>query len=89
VLALFQGQMLATTLMVTAAGEVAMRAQVGDELTVRGTHQGDAERHGQITRVEGADGAPPCVVRWSDGRETVFFPASGTEVTHHPAAQTG
>ena len=78
--------MLDTTLMVTEAGEVAMRAEVGDELTVRGTHQGDVERHGEITRVEGADGAPPYLVRWSDGRETVFFPASGTEVTHRPAS---
>jgi hypothetical protein len=35
---------------------------------------------------DGADGAPPYVVRWRDGHETAFFPASGTEVTHHPAA---
>ena len=61
-----------------------MHAEVGDELTVRGTHQGDAERHGKIIKVDGPDGAPPYLVRWSDGRETVFFPASGTEVSHHP-----
>ena len=61
-----------------------MHAEVGDELTVRGTHQGDAERHGKIIKVDGPDGASPYLVRWSDGRETVFFPASGTEVSHHP-----
>ena len=66
-----------------------MRAEVGDELTVKGRHQGDEERHGEIIKVDGADGAPPYVVRWRNGRETVFFPASGTEVTHHPASRAG
>jgi hypothetical protein len=66
-----------------------MRAEVGDELTVKGRHQGDEERHGEIIKIDGADGAPPYVVRWRDGRETVFFPASGTEVTHHPADRAG
>ena len=46
-----------------------MRAEVGDELTVKGRHQGDEERHGEIIRVDGADGTPPYVVRWRDGRE--------------------
>ena len=66
-----------------------MRAQVGDELTVRGVHQGDEDRHGEITRVDGADGAPPYVVRWRDGHESIFFPTSGTELTHHPAERAG
>jgi hypothetical protein len=69
--------------------EVIMRAQVGDELTVRGTHQGDEDRHGEIIRIDGTDGAPPYLVRWRDGRESVFFPASGTEVTHHAAGRAG
>ena len=30
-----------------------MRAEVGDELTVRGVHQGDEDRHGEIIRVDG------------------------------------
>ena len=65
-----------------------MRAQVGDELTVRGVHQGEGDRHGEIIRVDGADGAPPYLVRWHDGHESVFFPTSGTEVTH-PAERAG
>ena len=43
--------------------EVTMRAEVGDELTVRGVHQGDEDRHGEIIRVDGSDGAPPYLVR--------------------------
>ena len=62
-----------------------MRAQVGDELTVKGRHQGDGDRHGEIIKVDGADGAPPYVVRWQDGHESVFFPSSDTEIEHHAA----
>ena len=60
-----------------------MQAQVGDELTVRGRHQGDEDRHGTIIRVDGENGAPPYLVRWRDGHESVFFPAYGTEAEHH------
>lgn len=62
-----------------------MQAQVGDELTVRSRHQGDEDRHGTITQVDGENGAPPYVVRWSDGHESVFFPESDTEVNHRAA----
>ena len=62
-----------------------MRAQVGDELTVKGRHQGDGDRHGEIIKVDGADGAPPYVIRWQDGHESVFFPSSDTEIQHHVA----
>ena len=62
-----------------------MRAGVGDELTVKGRRQGDEERHGEIIKVDGADGAPPYVVRWRDGHESVFFPSSDVEIQHHAA----
>jgi Domain of unknown function (DUF1918) len=65
-----------------------MQAKVGDQLTVKGRHQGDEDRHGEIIRVDGANGAPPYLVRWRDGHESLFFPSSGTEVEHHPAPST-
>jgi hypothetical protein len=64
-----------------------MQAQVGDELTVKGRHLGDEVRHGTIIRVDGQSGAPPYVVRWGDGHESVFFPESGTEVRHRAAQE--
>ena len=60
-----------------------MQAHIGDQLTVRGRHQGDGERHGEIIQVDGPDGAPPYLVRWQDGHDSLFFPASDAEVTHH------
>ena len=65
-----------------------MRAQAGDELMVHGRHQGDEDRRGTIVGVKGENGEPPYVVRWRDGHESVFFPSSGTEVTHHAAEGT-
>jgi Domain of unknown function (DUF1918) len=62
--------------------EPVMKAQVGDELIVKGQHVGDPDRRGVITEVHGEDGGPPYQVRWSDGHESSFFPSSGTVVEH-------
>jgi hypothetical protein len=59
-----------------------MKARVGDELIVKGKHVGDADRRGVITEVHGEDGAPPYVVRWSDGHESSFLPSSDAVVEH-------
>ena len=55
-----------------------MKAQVGDELVVKGRHVGDPDRMGVIIEVIGEAGGPPYLVRWSDGHESSFYPASGT-----------
>jgi Domain of unknown function (DUF1918) len=62
-----------------------MRADVGDRLIVRGHHVGDANREGVVLEVHGRDGAPPYLVRWTDGHESVFVPSSDTTV-EHPAS---
>jgi hypothetical protein len=59
-----------------------MKTEAGDELTVRGIHEGDGDRHGVILEVHGPDGAPPYLVRWRDGHESTFLPSSGTKVEH-------
>ncbi len=59
-----------------------MKAQVGDELVVKGRHVGDHDRMGVILEVRGEAGGPPYLVRWSDGHESSFFPASGTVAEH-------
>jgi hypothetical protein len=60
-----------------------MKAVVGDELTVKGRHQGDIERHGEIIEVHGQEGSPPYLVQWQDGHESVFFPSADTVVAGH------
>lgn len=66
-----------------------MHAEVGDELVVRGHHVGEEDRQGVITEVHGRDGAPPYVVRWKDGHESVFIPSSDTFVEHRPMRPVG
>ena len=51
-----------------------MKAQVGDELVVKGRHVGDHDREGVIIEVRGEAGGPPYLVRWSDGHESSFYP---------------
>ena len=59
-----------------------MRAQVGDELVVKGRHVGDPDRTGVIIEVRGEAGGPPYLVRWSDGHESSFFPTAGIVAEH-------
>jgi len=66
-----------------------MKAQVGDELLVRGLHVGDPDRRGVITEVRGKDGGPPYLVRWGDGHESSFFPSSDTVAGHGPPPSRG
>lgn len=64
-----------------------MHAEVGDELVVGGRHVGDEDREGVIIEIHGEDGAPPYLVRWEDGHQSVFAPSSDTFVEHRPARQ--
>ncbi len=59
-----------------------MHAQAGDRITVKGRHQGDGERHGEVIQVDGPDGAPPYLIRWEDGHDSLFFPSSDAEIAH-------
>jgi hypothetical protein len=59
-----------------------MQATVGDQLVIRSNRTGEVDRHGEITEVHGENGAPPYLVHWSDGHETVLFPSSDAVVEH-------
>lgn len=63
-----------------------MKAAAGDTLAIKATHQGEADRHGLIIEVHGKDGEPPYLVRWEDDHDSIFFPAAGAVVEHHPAS---
>ena len=59
-----------------------LRAKPGDRLVVRGHHQGEPERDGEILKVLGDNGAPPYFVRWEDGHESEVFLGSDMFVQH-------
>ena len=57
-----------------------MHANVGDRLVVEGRTVGAQRREGEVLEVRGPDGAPPYVVRWSDGHEGLSFPGPDAHV---------
>ncbi|BDZ65108.1 DUF1918 domain-containing protein [Agromyces mangrovi Wang et al. 2018] len=59
-----------------------MHAVTGERLIIHGKQVGQAERHGEILEVRGDDGAPPYLVRFDDGHESLIFPGSDCEVEH-------
>ncbi len=57
-----------------------MQATVGDQIVVEGRTVGTQRREGEVIEVRGENGAPPYVVRWSDGHEGLTFPGPDAHV---------
>jgi hypothetical protein len=57
-----------------------MHANPGDWLLVEGRAVGNRPRRGRILEVRSADGTPPYLVRWLDGREALVFPGPDARV---------
>jgi hypothetical protein len=62
-----------------------MDAEVGDRITVESNRVGGGTRSGEIVEVVAAESGYHYRVRWDDGHETVFFPASGVATVQHTA----
>lgn len=59
-----------------------MRAAVGDRLHIHGRNVGNADHLGEILEVRGADGAPPYLVKFNDGHESLVVPGPDCVVEH-------
>lgn len=59
-----------------------MQATIGDRICIRGKHVESADRHGEVLEVRGQDGAPPYLVRFDDGQETLVYPGTDTVIEH-------
>jgi hypothetical protein len=59
-----------------------MLAMVGDRLHVRGHTVGQQDHTAEIIEVRGKDGAPPYLVRFPDGHESLVFPGPDASVEH-------
>ena len=53
-------------------------------MVVEGRTETHARREGEVVEVRGADGAPPYVVRWSDGHEGLVFPGPDAHIVPSP-----
>lgn len=59
-----------------------MRAAAGSRIVIHGAHVDSAERHGEVLEARGEDGAPPYLVRFDDGGESLIFPGADCELEH-------
>lgn len=59
-----------------------MHAAVGDRILVHGRTVGSGEQHAEVIEVRGADGAPPYLVRFDDGHESLMYPGADSEIEH-------
>ncbi len=59
-----------------------MRAQVGEHLLIHGKKVGVVEVAAEIVEVRGGEGAPPYLVRFPDGHESLMFPGPDCVVKH-------
>ena len=57
-----------------------MHAEVGDQLVIESRTVDAPRKVGEVLEVHGTDGAPPYVVRWSDGHEGLMFPGADAHV---------
>ncbi|HET6625927.1 MAG TPA: DUF1918 domain-containing protein [Nocardioidaceae bacterium] len=57
-----------------------MRAQVGDRLVVEGKTVEIPRQVGEVIEVQGQDGGPPYLIRWSDGHEGLTFPGPDAHI---------
>lgn len=59
-----------------------MQAQVGDRLVVEGKTVDTPRKEGEVLEVQGKDGGPPFLVRWSDGHEGLTFPGPDAHIVN-------
>ena len=55
-----------------------MKAYQGDRIILAASHTDEPTRDGEILEVRGTDGAPPYLVRWSDGHTGLMYPGPGS-----------
>jgi hypothetical protein len=59
-----------------------VQAAVGERLHIHGNKVGTVDVSMEIIEVRGADGAPPYLVRFPDGHESLMFPGPDCTVEH-------
>jgi uncharacterized protein DUF1918 len=57
-----------------------VQAEVGDQLVIESRTVDAPRKVGEVLEVHGTDGAPPYVVRWSDGHEGLMFPGADAHI---------
>ena len=59
-----------------------MQAAIGDRLHVHSRLVGQTEQLAEVIEIHGADGAPPYLVRYENGHESLVFPGPDCTIEH-------
>jgi len=59
-----------------------MDAATGDRFVIEANRVGCARRSGEVMEVLGSSPRQQFRVRWDDGHESIYIPASGCKVEH-------
>ncbi|MDQ4097845.1 MAG: DUF1918 domain-containing protein, partial [Actinomycetota bacterium] len=62
-----------------------MRAKVGDRIILAGEQVDRPTRDGEVLEVRGQNGAPPYLVKWSDGHTGLLYPGPGSVLRVTPS----
>lgn len=62
-----------------------MQVTKGERIVIHGRQVGNADRHGEILEVRGADGGPPYLVRFDDGHESLIYPGGDWSLEKRPS----
>ncbi|MEO8694722.1 MAG: CBS domain-containing protein [Acidimicrobiales bacterium] len=68
---------------IDAPASLGLHANVGDILVVRGAHVGERDQRAVIEEIQGVDGSPPYVVRWTDDRDDrshMYYPGPDAHI---------
>ena len=57
-----------------------LHAKVGDRIVIDSDHLGEKRREGQVLEVLGEGETIHYRMRWEDGHESIFYPASSAHV---------
>jgi len=68
-----------------------MRANPGDRIILAAPTVDGPLRDGEVLETRGDDGAPPYLIRWSDGHEGLLYPGPGSvlRITSHETEGAG
>lgn len=64
-----------------------MQAAIGDRLHVHSRAVGQSEQLAEVIEIHGTGGAPPYLVRYENGHETLVFPGPDCTIEHADKAQ--
>ena len=66
-----------------------MQAVIGDRLHIHSRAVGQTPQLAEVIKIHGESGAPPYLVRYEDGHESLVFPGPDCTIEHATSVHRG